>query len=363
VFLCFVLLCYWSIGTKFLYFAPYSLTTNLVQLSKFENASIVKQLPLFQDVGLSCNVDLNDRSLSQPFIFVMFGTRAFLPLILNWLCNTLLFSGIHNRTVIIVDDYFSSNALSSYNVGLCMTSKLHLNHTGFHYNTFGYWQLVQQRVRIIEYLTALKIPILLFEPDALWVRNPLEDDELMNAEEDLVGFNDDGNFGFGWLRLTTSESVHALMQAVRIQFDKQLQNVVNLDYNHPLSMAGEQHVMVNLLKNRKKEAGFSNITTRMLTECKYLSGKWYDGGRGGNGESVRKKCNGFPVVINNNWIVGNEAKIARAKRWGHWFLPDDLNGTCGSTRFLEGAMYRMRHSIKTAKPFNGPPRQDECPLC
>jgi UDP-arabinose 4-epimerase len=33
-----------------------------------------------------------------------------------------------------------------------------------------------------------------------------------------------------------------------------------------------------------------------------------------------------PMVILNNWIIGNDAKKKRAQRWGHWYLSDD--GKC-----------------------------------
>ena len=29
-----------------------------------------------------------------------------------------------------------------------------------------------------------------------------------------------------------------------------------------------------------------------------------------------------PVVILNNWVRGNDVKVARAKSWHHWFLSD-----------------------------------------
>ena len=32
------------------------------------------------------------------------------------------------------------------------------------------------------------------------------------------------------------------------------------------------------------------------------------------------------MVILNNWIKGNAAKIARSKKWNHWYL--DENGKC-----------------------------------
>ena len=50
----------------------------------------------------------------------------------------------------------------------------------------------------------------------------------------------------------------------------------------------------------------------------YVSGRWYK--EPGFCTSSREK------VIQNNHIVGTEAKIARSKQHGHWLLEDA--GTC-----------------------------------
>jgi len=72
---------------------------------------------------------------------------------------------------------------------------------------------------------------------------------------------------------------------------------------------------------------------------------------------------GIPYVINNNWIVGNAAKITRAKRWGHWFVQDERSGTCQDAARLQQSLNAMRASIASSKPPHGPPRADECPKC
>eukprot|EP00563_Minutocellus_polymorphus_P018407 CAMPEP_0197724438 /NCGR_PEP_ID=MMETSP1434-20131217/6362_1 /TAXON_ID=265543 /ORGANISM="Minutocellus polymorphus, Strain CCMP3303" /LENGTH=68 /DNA_ID=CAMNT_0043309799 /DNA_START=13 /DNA_END=219 /DNA_ORIENTATION=+ len=47
------------------------------------------------------------------------------------------------------------------------------------------------------------------------------------------------------------------------------------------------------------------------------------------------------MVIQNNWICGNDKKIERAKEWGHWFLSDDEN------RCIRTDLKIARQSVET----------------
>lgn len=50
--------------------------------------------------------------------------------------------------------------------------------------------------------------------------------------------------------------------------------------------------------------------------AEFADGKWYS-----LSQKVKDKSN--PYLINFNWIIGNSNKIARAKKWGHWFIKED----------------------------------------
>ncbi|XP_045186447.1 uncharacterized protein LOC123544431 [Mercenaria mercenaria] len=64
---------------------------------------------------------------------------------------------------------------------------------------------------------------------------------------------------------------------------------------------------------------YANVTTELLTLDVYADGKWYS-----MTDAQREKLH--PIVISNNWIIGNNNKINRAKKWNHWFLRPD--NTC-----------------------------------
>jgi hypothetical protein len=209
-----------------------------------------------------------------------------------------------------------------------------------------------------------QVTILLVEPDAAWIRNVYDQNDLVDdMGDDIVGMSDDaGGIGFGFLRLKSNKIVQEVWAAVQSDVDNvmggNIQSVKETEnMNQEFNPTGEQ-VFFNREWRQKKKQGV--LKARELATCKYPNGRWYDGGRGGNGAAYRGKCkrehpNGL-VVIQNNWMVGNDRKEMRAKRWEHWFLKDD-----GEKCLLAGGM-QMQKAIKsteTGTPPNGPPRAAE----
>ena len=84
---------------------------------------------------------------------------------------------------------------------------------------------------------------------------------------------------------------------------------------HWKSFLGEQHVLTRMLAERDAPSVF------WLDACALsANGMWYED------ETYRARCNA-PKVVQNNYIIGNTAKILRAKIWGHWFV-DDSGARC-----------------------------------
>ena len=233
------------------------------------------------------------------------------------------------------------------------------------YDTYGYWKLVQVRVQAIVNIMKADIPILICEPDALWVKSPLKDPALTTGTADLVGFDDNSGVpGFGFLRVRTTAGVKALFDEMERRYSSQMpQNPPPLTSAFNPG-AGEQDILHGLIADRQSKP-WKDLQFQMLPGTKYASGKWYDGGRGGDGKAERENARkeGVPFVINNNWIVGNQPKIVRAKRWGHWFLQDDTAGTCKDVAKLNSQIQEMQKTMESLQPMHGPPKPGECPKC
>jgi len=238
----------------------------------------------------------HSNSSTTPFLFVIMANHAFVPLIQNWLCNTALMPGVHARTLIIfTDDGDKALADSLVETNfLVQVVRLHLNMPpefakDMDYNTYGYWRLVQVRVQLVLEIMKGKIPILLCEPDALWVSNPLLDTSL-SSEEEIIGFDDGGVTGFGWLRLLPTANVISMFTELEHQFSNSIRKGHALRAHDPMSIpGGEQAILYKLVKYASQTV-HNNITFKMLSTTKYVSGLWYDGGVGGDGSKQRAAC-------------------------------------------------------------------------
>jgi hypothetical protein len=63
------------------------------------------------------------------------------------------------------------------------------------YGTRGYWRTTQNRVAVIGDLLRAGVTMLLVEPDATWIRNVYDQDDLVgNMNNDILGMSDDGKY-------------------------------------------------------------------------------------------------------------------------------------------------------------------------
>ena len=303
----------------------------------------------------------------DEFIFVAYGNYAFVGLFNNWMCNTAFMNGVHARTLIIMTDDDGYKALVHNRFGI-RVEKLILAkkfQQELKYNTYGYWKIVETRVYALGKILKGGVSMLLFEPDAIWVRNPLKDKTgLLSHGFDVVGFDDNaGGIGFGWLLFKTNKRTVALWKWIERLTSKEINKYRNVGMHKQLSLRGEQRWFNKLVKERHKWPKLKQLQIRVLSQQKYCSGQWYDGGRGGNGMATRQKVKkeGLPYVVQNNWIIGTGGKIKRAKRWGHWFLEADSK-SCSNIRLLQKKIEAAVETFHTLKP-SSPPSKSECPEC
>ena len=272
-------------------------------------------------------------SPEKRYVLIMQGNNAMVPMLWNWLCNTKHMAGVHERTVLIMSDRQGFDALqyNPYKVAVAKTHQMvDEMDEDFNFGTYGYWKLTQLRTKTFEDILASGISFLNWEPDALWARNPMEDAGLLEAsrQADIAILSDehvDGSLilGVGFMLVRSNAGTVALFQKLMDTLSQNLRKLGphNLHDNvgYPKTIS-EQTILKELLLSV-----FAGATYAALDRCTYTSGQWYTF----NNIDLRRRCvtaSGAPVVVNNNWIVGNAAKIKRAQLWGHWFI--DETGAC-----------------------------------
>ena len=63
---------------------------------------------------------------------------------------------------------------------------------------------------------------------------------------------------------------------------------------------------------------YNDIRVKELPLSTYADGKWYS-------LPEDKRLASRPLIVNNNWVLGNQKKIERAKQYGHWFIKEDFS--------------------------------------
>lgn len=243
---------------------------------------------------------------------------AFITMTNSWLCNVKPF-GIHKHVLFITTDKNSQKMIKYYwpDVAAVYIATLDI-HGDQEYSKVGYVKMMHLRTQIIRVLLEHGFTLLLFETDCLWIENPLPDIKNHANNSDIVVAKPTHKHGYlGGFQLLISTGN-------TLKFYNEFSQMMWKLYNEISSYAASKSVpdyhndqvyFSNLLEGKYKY-----LKLGILSPDKYIDGKWYID----YSEERRKQLK--PYIINNNWVKGNSAKIARAKKWGHWFW--HRNNTC-----------------------------------
>ena len=291
---------------------------------------------------------MTSQPVERKVLFVSMGNSAFVPFFLSWLCNTRLMQGVHAQTLILVTGRVGCATSTFRNFTAtthCLSSgDNEYNTDGFQYNTLGYWLTTLNRMEHILSLLEIGISVFVFEPDAIWALNALDDPTLLGGFEDIRSLNDAASargIGFGWLLLRPTDSTKALFREAMRQFGAAVRRNMHLSMHDDVNIPGEQSYFNKLLDDREKFPSFSNINVTYFSRLKYPNGLWY------KHLEFRKdvKRFGTPYVLNNNWVKGNDAKKERAMLWNHWFLEEDMSckNDMNVRRLLDNVVHTTLH--------------------
>ena len=266
----------------------------------------------------------------ERFIFLMVGNGALVDMILSWLCNTERMKGVHQRTLILMTDTAGYRGLvrTPFDVHVVDSS---LNdeslQSDMSYGTAAYWRMTERRVKMLGVILRSGVSFFNIEPDAVWVRNPLRDPRVVRSDHDMVVAVEmtesmEYQYAFGFLLLRSNARTRSLYDELERHLSASISSVTR-NFSGPEEMPFTAELSEQMVLKKIISREMHSVSLSFLDACLYVSGRWY------KNQEFRKYCKDtrdVPYVINNNWIVGNKAKIERAKLWGHWFIDD--NGRC-----------------------------------
>lgn len=292
-------------------------------------------------------------SWSHPeAVGVAYVNRAYVSMALSFFCNYLAVGGKVDQILIIATDRDAFDALNDNRHGFAV-AYVRIGQTdlteAMEYGHYDYWWWLVRRVEHFQFLLGLKVSILHFEVDSVWIRNAFLDKEIFNdqSSEIIAGLDvqfktrTDSIIAYGFvLYRPTSGAFHVHNNMVRdLQFLVDTKHA-NASKGIRLDIPGEQFF---LQKHMKSYEGFRFA---YMDPKKYVSGQWYDDSVCGDAADLRLTYGKNVWVIQNNWIVSKEKKISRYKRWGHWFI--DENDECLEVADLQKSLRHIpTHEIKS----------------
>jgi hypothetical protein len=245
---------------------------------------------------------------------------AYFDFAASWLCNTRALKDVHQRVLLLTTDRRTGEKLKALGSGVSVVGMSSLQFAGSQeYSRAGYVRMMVERTRFILTLLTARIPVFLFEVDCLWLADPLalmQSAEFASADIVATKVSERNVVAGGFLLLRPTEPTLSLWQRLTEMMEELREKILNADATAPVSESlNDQEFITSLI-----HAKHANVDVRYLPDNRFLDGKWYS-------MSAGERSASQPIIINNNWVVGNAAKIERAKKFGHWFW-DESKHTC-----------------------------------
>eukprot|EP00912_Choanoflagellata_sp_UC4_P002168 UC4_evm7s1370 len=238
---------------------------------------------------------------------------GFIEMTKSWVCNVKRFDKVLDRTVFVATTKTSYQKMKNFNDDLKVVL-IPFHATGdLSYGKYSYFDYMLFRSWLIFDLLRSGVTLWIIESDAVWLKNPI--DLVLETKGDIVTANNAApprkELSGGFLLLRPTELTIKLWAKMVYRFES-IMNDIHADEN--IGNAGSEQIQLNILISRER-----GLKVVFLPVPEFISGLWY---RGEYKFSKEKQS----LVIQNNWLIGNEDKIGRAKKYNHWYLND--NGNC-----------------------------------
>ena len=240
--------------------------------------------------------------------------NGYIDLAFSWLCNTAVIDDIHQRVIFLATDVSTGQRLHQQWPAVHVVSLKDTRYDGaLSFGRAGYLRLMVQRTQIIQRLLQSNVRLLLFEVDFVWLANPLPTilSQSDQAHSDIVAIREIGTpqtCGCFFL-LNPTPVTKALWTRLTEQMDEVSQAAANKSKDaNMMRLKNDQDSLTTLINTK-----YGGVNVSYLSERQFPNGQWYK-------NSALRALKPDPLVIHNNYIIGNDQKIKRAKKFGHWFL-------------------------------------------
>lgn len=275
-------------------------------------ANMVDVEPEFLDLA-------SEISSNFGFVTLVYTNTAYVEMTKSFVCNILALEEDQiDQFLFVSSSQAATDELTAFNDRLQVVT-VHTNSKAANFGTFEYYSITLDRLELQNNLLQRGLNVFVVEADATWFSVHVFKSVILRLKEfDFVTADDnfnDGDYSLvsaGFLACRSTNRTRIFFADYVADYRSKLLPLRH--HRGKLSLPGEQVHMTFRLRE-------SNLTVSWLDVCEFSSGKWYSSAK------LREKCP-TPMVLQNNWIVGNKEKMKRARNWGHWFL--DATCSCST---------------------------------
>ena len=235
---------------------------------------------------------------SNETIFFVVANGGSLDLIRNFLCFYRKTGSSASVLVVSESPIIAEAVTNEFGVSSVLMTGLSMQSSDLDFGTFEYRKLIYYRTRMVALLLEQGFSVCITDADTVWLSDPIPFlDQYHNA--DLVGQVDDNNLCGGFLLIRNKkQEIFQFWLTVLFEYGQRWSNP-------DLSIESTEQGLVNELL----QSNFRGLAVVKLPTDKFPSGNDYFSSRWGTAT---------PIVIHNNYIIGNSKKIERFRAHNLW---------------------------------------------
>ncbi len=258
-------------------------------------------------------------------VMLLYLNDAYYATTQSFLCNLSAINSTYFDTLLIVTaSSHTASKLKRAFPKISVQTITFSENQALGFNDFAYYKLTAERLRIQNILIQSGLTVFTVESDATWfatdiveiVSRALEHHNVVSADDFFNLRNEHRRtISAGFMAYKSTKYTRRLFSKYTKQYMSYIQGV-NPNRKDEI-VEGEQILLTKLLDKEESKTP-RQIDVLWLDGCEFVNGQWY------SDAEYRSACR-QPIVVQNNWIIGIDEKVSRAKKEHHWFLNEHAN--------------------------------------
>lgn len=289
----------------------------------------------FHRVNMEAIDSLVDFAQGSEFLTLGLYNGYFSGWVKNFLCNVKLLEARPEKLMFVTNDWKAHSKMVKEGIpSTLMKFQGAESARGTTFSTPGYIEFMLNRARLVMMLLRRGVTTLLFDPDQTWLEDPMPylRQKLQEGGVDLIGsVTTQEELAGNFLLFCPTECTVSMYSDLLKHFESVFEekDIGNVNRTADKVTLSNDQTLITSFALRQNRCNLALLDREL-----FCDGRWYKGAYSDIDPSVR------PVIVNNNFVEGNDEKLHRAAGFGHLFHNTRTN-TCEQPQKLR-AYYKTK---------------------